>query len=108
MFIYCNCNRNLKATKENITLSETLRESKRLVSNCWGYGGLCTPDQRQRGGEKRDLQHSKDRTNQCRNKVGNLFIDIHQTQHSDMADTGKFRQLIDGPDSSVTEPGSVL
>lgn len=42
------------------------------------------PDQRQRGGEKGDLPHS----NTAEIK-GNLFIDIHQTQHSDMADTGE-------------------
>lgn len=56
------------------------------------YGGLFIPDQRQRGGEKGDLPHSKDtqRTEQITAEIkGNLFIDIHQTQHSDMADTGE-------------------
>lgn len=66
------------------------------------------PDQRQRGGEKGDLPQCTQRTEQITAEIkGNLFIDIHQTQHSDMADTGEYGQLITGPDSSVAEPVAV-
>lgn len=44
------------------------------------YGGLFIPDQRQRGGEKGDLPHSKDRTNHCRDKVGICLLTY--TKHS--------------------------
>lgn len=83
------CNRYLKATKYNTSLSETPRESKGLVSKCWGVMEVCLSLIKDREVEKREIYRTQ-RTEQITAEIkGNLFIDIHQTQHSDMADTGE-------------------
>lgn len=57
--------RQQSITLHSLRLQEKVKDWSPTVGR---YGGLFIPDQRQRGGEKGDLPHSKDRTNHCRDK----------------------------------------